>query len=85
MRGFFPEAPDLAVEILSPSDRASEVAAKVHDWLAAGCRLVWVIDPENVTVTVHRDRNRITILSSSDVLTGDDVLPGFSVPVRSLF
>jgi Uma2 family endonuclease len=85
VRGFFPEAPDLAVEVLSPSDRASEVSAKVQDWLQAGCRMVWVIDPENTNVTVYRARNQIAILGSSDVLTGDDVLPGFSVRVASLF
>ena len=85
VRGFFPEAPDLAVEVLSPGDRASEVAAKVQDWLAAGCRMVWVVDPETTTVTVYRGRNQIAILGSSDVLVGDDVLPGFSVPVGSLF
>ena len=85
VRGFFPDAPDLAVEVLSPGDRESEVAAKVQDWLAAGCRVVWVIDPENTTVTVHHDRNRIAILNSSDMLVGDDILPGFSVAVGSLF
>ena len=46
-RGFFPGPPDLAVEVLSPSDRAGEVQAKVQDWLAAGCLAVWVVDPEN--------------------------------------
>ena len=45
--GFFPAAPDLAVEVLSPGDRASEVLAKARYWLRAGCRLVWVIDPQN--------------------------------------
>ena len=85
MRGFFPEAPDLAVEVLSPGDRASEVAAKVQDWLAAGCQMVWVVDPETASVTVYRGRNQIAILGSTDVLVGDNVLPGFSVSVGSLF
>jgi Uma2 family endonuclease len=85
VRGFFPEPPDLAVEVLSPGDRASEVVAKVRDWLAAGCRMVWVVDPDTTTVTVYRGRDQITILSSSDLLVGDDVLPGFSVSVASLF
>ena len=85
VRGVFPEAPDLAVEVVSPGDRASEVAAKVRDWLAAGCRMVWVIDPETTTVTVYRGRDQIAILGSSDALVGDDVLPGFSVQVGSLF
>jgi Uma2 family endonuclease len=85
VRGFFPETPDLAVEVLSPSDRASEVAAKVRDWLAAGCRMVWVVDPETTSVTVYRGRDQIAILESSDMLDGGDVLPGFSVSVGSLF
>jgi Uma2 family endonuclease len=85
VRGFFPEAPDLAVEVVSPGDRASEVTAKVQDWLSAGCRMVWVVDPEVASVTVYRGRNQIAILGSSDVLNGEDVLPGFSVPVGSLF
>ncbi len=46
VHGFFPAAPDLAVEVLSPGDRASEVVAKVRDWLTAGCGMVWIIDPE---------------------------------------
>ncbi len=49
--GFFDGAPDLAVEVLSPSDRASEVLAKVQDWLGAGCRIVWVVDPGTRTST----------------------------------
>ena len=85
VRGFFPEAPDLAVEVLSPGDRASDVAAKVQDWLAAGCRMVWVIDPENTTVTVYGGRDQIVILDPSDMLTGGDVLPGFGVLVEKIF
>ena len=85
VRGFFPEAPDLAVEVLSPGDRTNEVLAKVHDWLDAGCGVVWVVDPENTTVSVHRGRDRITVLGPSDILTGGEVLPGFSVPVERDF
>jgi Uma2 family endonuclease len=83
--GFFPEAPDLAVEVLSPGDRASEIAAKVQDWLAAGCRLVWVVDPETRTVTVYRGRDQIAMLGATDVLAGGDVLPEFCVPVDDIF
>jgi Uma2 family endonuclease len=84
-RGFFPGAPDLAVEVLSPSDRASEVSAKVRDWLEAGAGAVWVIDPENETVTVYRTPGEAAILGISDTLPGGDVLPGFAVPVREIF
>ncbi len=84
-RGFFPAAPDLAVEVLSPGDRASEVLAKVKDWLAAGCRAVWVLDPETETVTVYCGLDRIVILGLADTLTGDEVLPGFSIRVGDIF
>jgi len=82
---YFPGAPDLAVEVLSPNDRAGEVFAKVHDWLVAGCEAVWIVDPKTQTVTVYGADRRATILSSADVLPGGDLLPGFSVPVARIF
>jgi Uma2 family endonuclease len=82
---FFPGAPDLAVEILSPSDRAGEVLAKVHDWLDAGCRAVWLVDPRTRTVTAYRSRSRITVLGIGDQLGGEDVVEGFSMPVAEIF
>jgi Uma2 family endonuclease len=83
--GFFPGAPDLAVEVLSPGDRASEVIAKVEDWLGAGCRAVWVVDPKTRTVAVYRNRGDAVILKPADTLTGGDLLPGFAVPVAEFF
>jgi Uma2 family endonuclease len=83
--GFLQGAPDLAVEILSHSDLASEVLAKVLDWLEAGCRTVWVVDPETKTVSVYRSRTEIAVLTAADTLTGGDVLPGFSLPVNEIF
>jgi Uma2 family endonuclease len=85
LRGFFEGPPDLAVEILSPSDRASEVIAKVHEWLRSGCRAVWVVDPETETITVHESKERIFELSKSDTLAGGEVLPGLSVLVQDIF
>jgi Uma2 family endonuclease len=85
MMGFYPGAPDLAVEVLSPNDRADEVLAKVQDWLAAGCRAVWVIDPATRTVSVYRGRDQIVPLGISDELSGDDILPGFKVPIAEIF
>lgn len=82
---FFPGAPDLAVEILSPSDRAGEVLAKVHDWLDAGCRAVWLVDPRTRTVTAYRSRTRITVLGVDDQLSGEDVVDGFSMQVAEIF
>jgi Uma2 family endonuclease len=84
-QGFFPGAPDLAVEVLSPDDRASEVLAKVEDWLGAGCRAVWVIDPRTCTVAVYRAGGDGVILKAADTLTGGDVLPGLQLPVANLF
>jgi Uma2 family endonuclease len=83
--GFFPGAPDLAVEVLSPDDRAGEVVAKVMSWLDAGCVAVWVVDPKTFTVTTYGPDRKATILRSDDTLGGGDVLPGFNVPVADVF
>jgi Uma2 family endonuclease len=82
---FFPGAPDLAVEVLSPDDRAGEVLAKVQDWLAAGSAAVWVIDPKTRTVSAYRGRSSVAVLAGHDVLDGGDLLPGFSLPLAELF
>ena len=83
--GFFDGAPDLAVEVLSPSNTSSEMAAKITEYFEAGCRLVWVIDTARRTVTVHRLTSQAVALQISDTLDGGDVLPGFSVSVSDLF
>ena len=77
--GFLEEAPDLAVEILSPSNSASEMLEKVREYLEAGTLLVWVVDPASRTATVYRSRNDIRIVTDDEALDGDDVLPGFRV------
>lgn len=82
---FWPLAPDLAVEVLSPSDSASEVLEKIDEWLAAGARLVWVIDPEKKTVTVHAPSRQPKKLRLRDQLDGGDVLPGFSITIADIF
>ncbi len=83
--GFFDGAPDLAVEVLSPSDRHSEVLAKVQDWLGAGSRIVWVVDPGTRTVSIYRSPAEAVVLSTADELTGDDLLPGFRLSVAEIF
>ena len=85
VKGFFQGSPDIAVEIVSPNDRASKVMAKAQDWLQAGSSLVWVVDPETRTISVYRTRNEIAVLDETDTLTGGDVLPGFAVPVAKIF
>jgi Uma2 family endonuclease len=84
-RGFARLAPDLAVEIVSPSNTLSEIQDKVFDYLEAGTRLVWVVEPRGRTVTVYRSRDDIRILTSRQEITGDDVLPGFRTQVSEFF
>src|SRR4051812_4633622 len=82
---YFPGAPDLAVEVVSPNDTNAEVEDKVDDYLKAGARLVWVVKPRRRTVTVHRPAQPPTMLRDTDTLTGDDVVPGFACPVAEVF
>jgi Uma2 family endonuclease len=83
--GYWPGAPDLAVEVLSPSDIVSEVEQKVAEWLAAGSRQVWVVSPKLHTVTVYRSLKDIVVLTENDTLDGGDVIPGFQIPVAEIF
>jgi Uma2 family endonuclease len=83
--GFFDGAPDLAVEVLSPSDRASEVQAKIHAWLEAGCRSVWIVDPKTKSVTVYKSNHEIVVLNTTDMLDDADLLQGFSAAVSEIF
>lgn len=80
--GYIPFAPDLAVEILSPGDQPGEVREKVSDWLAAGTRLVWVIDYERATAQVHRADGSTDLVQGDRALSGEHVLPGFRCPLR---
>ena len=83
--GYFPGVPDLAVEVLSPSDRRGTVARKVRQYLALGVRLVWVVDPERRTVAIHRPHREVTMLGEDGILDGEDVLPGFSLPLSEIW
>ena len=82
---FWRGAPDLAVEVLSPEDRTSEVLRKVGDYLEAGTRLVWVVDPETQTVSAYRGLQQVRVYRIGEELPGEDVLPGFSLPVAQIF
>ena len=82
----FPElAPDLAVEVTSPSESAGEVREKASAWLAAGTSEVWVISPQQRTVSVYRAGEQPVVLGESDTLSGGDLLPGFEISVARLF
>ena len=72
------------VEVVSPWDRASEVSAKAATWLDAGVRLVWVVDPQARLATVHHPGGQDTVLREDGILDGEDVLPGFRLPLASI-
>jgi len=75
--GHCPVAPDLAVEVVSPNDTAYEIDEKVRDFLHAGVPLVWVVNPEQRTVEIHRAGGMGAILRENDEISGEDVVPGF--------
>jgi Uma2 family endonuclease len=83
-RGFGRGAPDFAVEVISPDDSYAEVDLKVEQWLRAGSRLVWVVNPRTRKVVVHAPGVIVT-RAGSDLLDGGEVLPGFSCAVAELF
>jgi Uma2 family endonuclease len=83
--GFWPGAPDLAVEVVSPGDTYTEVEEKAIDWLAAGARMVLALNPRKRTVTVYRSLNDIVILNDDATLNLDDVVPGFKILVKDIF
>ncbi|MFQ6113831.1 MAG: Uma2 family endonuclease [bacterium] len=82
--GFAHFAPDLAVEILSPSDSLEELHDKVVEYFDNGCEIVWVIDPKKRTATVYQSLNNYQILHENDELTGAEVLAGFSCHLKDL-
>jgi Uma2 family endonuclease len=77
--------PDLAVEVLSPEDTASELLRKVEEYLQAGVPLIWVVDPATRTVTVYRSLQDVRIVSSDQQLEGGEAVPGFQCKVSELF
>lgn len=83
--GYWPGAPDLVVEVVSPNDLYTEVDAKVTDWLDAGARMVVVVNPRMRSVTVYRSRAQIAVLREQDMLDGSDVVPGWTLPVAAIF
>ena len=82
---FFRGAPDLAVEVLSPSDTFARVQQKVRDYLEAEARLVWVIAGQTKTATVYRADGSARLLREHESLEGEDVLPGLTIPLAELF
>jgi len=83
--GYWPFAPDLAVEVISPGDTSQDVQAKVSEYLGAGTRLVWVVYPKTRNVVEYRPGGEARVLSEEDSLDGRDVVPGFRCRVGDLF
>ena len=85
LAGFYAGAPDLVVEVISPNDLYTDVDEKVAEWLEHGALLVFVVNPRRRTVTVRRPGQPARTLGMDDVLDGEDVVPGWRLPVRELF
>ncbi len=83
--GYFTIWPDLAVEVISPGDSAYKVDEKIREFLEAGVRLVWQINPEERIILIHRPDVTVTKLNDTGTLSGEDVVPGFLCSVAELF
>ena len=82
---FIQTHPDLAVEVLSPSDRTIEADRKAQRYIAAGTSLVWLVDPKSETVTAYRQHGNPQRYSKGETLSGEDVLPGFEISIDTIF
>lgn len=78
-------APDLAVEVISPNESRQKIERKIGQWLRLGARAVWIVNPQTATVSIHHDNGDVKLLSGLDVLTGDDVVPGFQISLTEIF
>lgn len=85
VESYWPGAPDLAVEVISPHDTYTEVEEKVCDWLEAGAHMVIVVNPRRRLVTVYRSLANVVVLTEHDTLEGGDVVPGWTLPVSVVF
>lgn len=82
---YFPGAPDLAIDVVSPNDRPSEIEDKVATWLAYGTRMVIVVYPRSRTARVHRPGLPPHDVAETDAIDGADVVPGWTLPLHELF
>lgn len=85
VQGYWPGAPNLAVEVVSPNDLYTEVNDKVAEWLASGSGMVVVINPRRQQVFVHLSPTEVNVLGVEDTLEGGEVVPGWQLPIRELF
>ncbi len=84
-KGFGRFPPDLAVEVFASDEKVSDYEEKVAEYLSWGVRLIWLVDPNTRTVTVVRANGERQVLGEKDVLTGEDVVPGFKIRVKKIF
>jgi len=82
---YFRGSPDLVVEVMSPWDRTMRLREKTEDYFSSGCRLAWVLNPADRTGLVYRSPDAGRHLGPADALDGEDVLPGFRLPLAELF
>jgi len=82
---YLPVVPDLAVEVVSPNDQFSDVAEKAKSYVAAGVKIVWVVDPATRRAYVFKPREAISIRSETETLSGEDILPGFALSLSEIF
>lgn len=85
LKGYRSGAPDLVVEVLSPSDVTSKVEKKTVHWLGFGALVIWLVNPQTRTIEVRRPNGETTLLSVHHELNGEDVVPGFTIPVARIF
>lgn len=83
--GYWPGAPDIVAEVVSPNDRFSETEQKALGWLKAGSKIVWVVDPAQSHVTEYRSPTDIRVLGSDEILNAPQLLPGWEVTIAELF
>lgn len=83
--GPFPGAPDVAIIVVSPTDKFDEISARVTEYFEAGTRRVWIVRPRVKMVTIHRSVQDVQIIAETQVLNGGDVLPGLEIPLAKIF
>jgi Uma2 family endonuclease len=84
-RGYWQGPPDLAVEVLSPSEGRAYLAKRVSQWLSFGVRQLWIVDPKTSTVSIYKPGDVTVTLAANEFLDGGDLLPGFSLAVKRVF
>ncbi|MFS8779969.1 Uma2 family endonuclease [Synechococcus sp. W55.1] len=84
-QGFLPLCPDFVVEILSPTDSWIQTQAKMQEYMDNGCRLGWLLDPKAKRVMIYRQGQAPELVEDPETLSGEDVLPGFTLPIRNIW